>query len=929
MLTISKPLGAAQAQRYHRDEFANAQENYYSEGDRIRGCWHGQLAEQWGLTGEVQQEHFARLSEGQHPITGEQLVRHQTPREYLNARGEMVKTVEHRSGWDATFSAPKSVSLTALVGGDERVREAHRAAVGVALGEVEGYVQARMGGNHPAITTGEWVAARFEHDSSRPVDGYVAPQLHTHTVLFNMTELPSGEHRALQPQELYRTQQYATAVYRSELALRLRQLGYEIEAGKGGAPEIKGYSREYLEASSPRSQQIKDHLEEHGLSGAGPAQIAAHRTRDEKATLSHQEMRQKHQEMAAAFGHQPQRVVHEAQERVKEAVAREPQERTIESAISYARDRNLEREAVSHERELMRDALKRSMGEASIEDVRARFEKRVESGELLQVGTNSPGRAFTTPEMQDLERGTIQAMRAGQEKHEPLVSAETRRLMEKEHDHLNQGQRAAVEQVLSNRDRIMGLDGIAGAGKTTSLDAVRDAAEREGYQVLGLAPTSGATRKLEEAGIESSTLQRHLARGAQVNDGQKHLYVVDESSLAGTKQMNGFVHRLGEQDRVLLVGDARQHQAVEAGTPYEQLQDAGMQTAHLEEIVRQKDPALKEAVQQLARGEVRQAVHNLGAQGRVHEIPNREERLREIAREYARQPEGTLIVSPDNESRREINDLVHREMQERGQVSGEEHTVRVLNPRQELTGADRAWAERYQVGDVVRYSKGSQVLGIAPGEYARVTHVNKERNLITVERGNGKQAAYDPRRLQGVSVYGETERTISEGDRVQFTAPSKDLGVTNRELGKVEKIEPDGGMKIRMDSGRTVAFNIKQHPHLDHGYAMTSHSAQGQTAGRVLVHVDTEKSPELVNSRMGYVAISRGSHDVQIFTSDGGSLGERLARDASHASALGEEATAVSTAIEAPAVAVWAVAKAATVVVSKLKEMALDQGQEM
>src|ERR1700730_5974803 len=245
MLTLSKPLSAGQAQAYHKEEFDNAQENYYSEGDRIRGEWHGKLAEQWGRKGEVNEEHFERLASGQHPITGEQLVRHQTAREYVNERGKTVSTMEHRAAWDATFSAPKSVSLTALVGGDDGVRQAHRDSVKVALDEMEKYVQARIGGNHPAETTGKWVAASFEHDSARPVNGYAAPQLHTHVVFFNLTETENGEAHALQPWELYKTQQYATAVYRSELAHRLKELGYEIERGESSQPEIKGYSKEY------------------------------------------------------------------------------------------------------------------------------------------------------------------------------------------------------------------------------------------------------------------------------------------------------------------------------------------------------------------------------------------------------------------------------------------------------------------------------------------------------------------------------------------------------------------------------------------------------------------------------------------------------------------------------------------------------------
>ena len=119
-------------------------------------------------------------------------MRHRQSIEYQNADGKTVNPVEHRAGWDATFHAPKSVSLTALVGGDDRVREAHREAVNVALNELERYTQARIGGNRPAETTGQFVAAKFEHDTARPVDGYAAPQLHTHAVIFNMTEREDG-----------------------------------------------------------------------------------------------------------------------------------------------------------------------------------------------------------------------------------------------------------------------------------------------------------------------------------------------------------------------------------------------------------------------------------------------------------------------------------------------------------------------------------------------------------------------------------------------------------------------------------------------------------------------------------------------------------------------------------------------------------------
>src|SRR5271154_5611511 len=325
MLTISKPLSASQAQTYHVREFASERQNYWSRDQQGHSEWQGKLAEQWGLEGPVGNEHFARLTEGQHPHTEAQLVRHQVSKTYEGKFGKEVTSVEHRAGWDATFSAPKSVSLTALVGGDERVREAHRESVRVALQELERYTQARIGNVRAPETTGKFVAATFEHDTARPVDGYAAPQLHTHAVVFNMTERENGQTRALQERSLFQSQQYATSVYRSELAMRVHGLGYEIEPGRSGAPEIRGYSQEYLDASSPRSQQIKDQMEKAGYSGPEAAQIAAHFTRERKQTLSKDEVLAAHREMAADYGNQPAQVVAEARDRARTQEQQEAQ----------------------------------------------------------------------------------------------------------------------------------------------------------------------------------------------------------------------------------------------------------------------------------------------------------------------------------------------------------------------------------------------------------------------------------------------------------------------------------------------------------------------------------------------------------------------------------------------------------------------------
>ena len=889
MLTISKALSARQAQTYHSKEFASEEQNYWSKNQRAHTEWRGGLAEEWDLKGSVGASHFAQLSEGQRPETGQQLIKHQPARTYENEYGRQITSSEHRAGWDATFSAPKSVSLTALVGGDDRIREAHRESVRVALTELERYTQARMGNTRTPETTGKFIAATFEHDTARPVEGYAAPQLHTHAVIFNVTVRENGQARALQERSLFQSQHYVTSVYRSELALRLKELGYTIERGKYGQPEIKGYTQEYLDASSPRREQIKEHLQSMGMEGAGAAQVAAHRTRDQKELLSPEDVLKRHRELSAQYGHQPDRVVAEARQHGP-THSQQP-EKIAQQAVTYARSHVFERAAVRDERLVLHSALDRGMGQISFQEAREELQRRVKAGEfrILEPQGGEAGRRYSTAEMIRLEKETIARIEEGNRRgvtNAPLVRSETGTSILKHHPEMNSAQRTAVSEIMNSREQVIGLDGRAGAGKTTTLSVVREAAESEGYRIEGFAPTSRAAQKLAEAGIETSTLQRHLALGEQPDASGRRLYILDESSLASTKQMHAFVSRLQVNDRVLLVGDTRQHESVEAGRPFAQLQERGMKTVRLDEIVRQRDPVLKQVVEQLAQGEVAVAVAGLERQGRVIEMPLRVDRIAAIAHEYVKAPGNTLVISPDNRSRTEINERIRKELQEHGAVSRQEHQVTTLVSRQDLTGADRSWAQKYQVNDVLRYSRTSDETGMKKGEYTRVTSIDTRSNLLTVLRVDGSEHTYDPRRHTGVSVYRDEQRAFSVGDRVQFTAPNQDLKIANRECGTITAIDESGRMAIRLESGRDLQIHPRRHPHMDHGYAVTSYSGQGQTADRVLIHVDTDlPAKDLINNRMAYVAVSRGACDAKIFTNDRSRLAEVLSRDVSHESA--------------------------------------------
>jgi len=882
MMTISKALSAGQAETYYQQDYTNKTEDYYTDKGELKGVWSGRLAQDWQLTGEVTSEQYARLIAGHDPHTGEQLIRSVPARESVNNFGEEITTSEHRASWDATFSAPKSVSLAALVGDDERVRVAHREGVNKALEAIEEYVQARGGGSKPAVTTGKMIAAQFEHTAARPdhETGYAAPQLHTHVVIMNMTETEDGQIRSVQPLELFRSQQYATAIYRTHLADKLQALGYEIEVdARTGAPEIKGFSKEYLQESSPRreevrkeAQEIKERLEREGVivkEGAGLNQAAAHTNRVSKH-YNRAHMRHRALEMDGRYGSQAVLAVEQARKRVGLELSQDQIQKRAREAVTFARDNAMEREAVADLRKITADALRRNLGLTTYGAVMTELRQRVERGEFIEVMREQGLRQTTTRRMVEMEGSNLQRVLTKSSTTTQILTyqspstidavAENRQLR------LNENQRTALEQILTCRDQIFGLQGGAGTGKTTVLSVLREVAEKEGYEVRGFAPTTRATKQLAESGIKSETLQKFLSRREQAPANHNRLFILDESSLASTRNLHKFFSRLEAQDKVLLVGDSRQHQAVEAGTPFEQFQNHGMTTVKLSEIVRQRKPDLKRTVEKLPAREMRSAIDNLEREGRIVEIAAAKERLRSIASAYCESPENTLVVSPRNRERVELNSLIHNQLRHKGRLSQTDHQMTIYVNRQEMTGIERTFANAYRPGeDIIRYNRASKVYDVKVGDYALVTAKTHAENEITVRFENGRQLTYNPQRLSGVSVYYETQREFAEGDRIQFRAPLTEKRIPNGELATITRLN-DEKVTVKLDSGREVSFEHQRFRHIDHGYAVTSHSSQGTTVDRVLINVDTRESEMLLNDRMGYVAVSRAREDAIIYT---------------------------------------------------------------
>jgi conjugative relaxase-like TrwC/TraI family protein len=871
MLVMSKgALTAAQAETYYEEKYS--QDDYYSEKQRVVGDWFGRGAEELGLSGEVATDDFRAVLRGLRPASGEVLVH--------KANGYD----DRRAGWDATFNAPKSVSIQGLAGDDHRLIEAHRMAVSRTLEEIEYYALSRRRGGSEWVATGNIVAARFDHIAARPAsgvqDGYGPdPHLHTHVVIANMTRRPDGQWRGLDPIEIYRAQSFATAVYRSELARQVQQLGYEITlAGPDGRWELDGYTREQVMAFSRRRQDIEQTLAREGLAGAKAAQNIAHRTRLSKDHRDEESLKAEWRSRALQYGIEVERLLAQSFERGP------IQFRHLEKAgeaIGQSIDENIDREAVIDRRALEAKALQHAMGQTDLHQIRAESEHFQQIGRLIVAGdsVNSPRGAYTTPEMIALERGNIELMRAGQGRAAAISSSnEIRRWASRRN--LLPDQTAVAELTLASTDWITSIEGRAGAAKTTTVGAIREFAKDQGYIVSGFAPTTRAVKSLSEAGVSARTVAS-LLESSSTRDASNEVWIIDESSLLPTRQVNRLLYKAREQrvGRIVFVGDQGQHHAIEAGRPVYQMQEAGMLIARLDTIRRQRDPDLREAVMHAAKGEVAESLAILDRRGDIREVADLEQRRKEIAREYVaahQSGERVLVVSPANDERSELNRAIRAELIARGHISplGIEQTILV---NRGLAGAQRSIAYNYEAGDVIRFTRGSKQFAIAKGAYADVEKVDRDANMLTINTSDGRRVEYNPVRLFGVEVFREELRVLGQGDRIQFRSPDRALGVANGDFATIKAIDARRAV-LSLDNGKELSVASDRLRHIDHGYASTSHSAQGATVDRVIVDIDTRLSAELVNRKQFYVSISRARTSITIYTDDRGQLPRALNR---------------------------------------------------
>jgi conjugative relaxase-like TrwC/TraI family protein len=898
--SVSALTSSAQASSYYEAD------DYYSEGGLSPSEWRGAGAEALGLSVEVDRDQFRELLDGK--VAGEQLG---TFRD-----GQL----EHRPGWDVTLSAPKSVSIMAEVAGDRRLIAAHGEAVRTAMAHVEKHMAAtriREGGTVTREATGNLVIASFQHGTSRAQD----PQLHTHNVIMNATRDEDGAWRSLEPRAIYQLQKQIGAIYRQELALKVRELGYEIEAGKDSLFEIKGVSTEVIGAFSTRSAEIEAALAERGTSrdaaSAAEKQMAALDTREAKVAADHAGLVAEWRETAsgAGFGAAERMAMIEQ----AEAKAADPSHRAdIEMqgdgaaarSVAHAADKLGERQSVFSAAALREEAGRVGLGKVGYAQIGTAIEAATKQGELIdrthidRRGAKFAG--FTTRQNVETEAKMLRIEAEGRCARSPIASplaaakavASASAQAERAGYGWNADQRSATEQLLTSRNRITALQGYAGTAKTTTvLATVAREAEVRGIAVTALAPTASAAMVLGEAlGTRGDTVARHLLSPERPDSTRPAVWIVDEASLLSARDTARLFDLADKHDaRIILVGDVKQLGSVEAGAAFAQLQGVGMDTAKLAEIVRQTNASTKEAVLASIEGDAKKALAALDrGGGRIIESADRAERFAAIVERYAALDKAarvrTLVIEPSREGRDALTADIRAALTQSGALTGPAVTVESL-ANKGVTRAEARDPMSYDKGDVVRFTRDYADKGVTRGEAYRVESIDPAKSAIALKSEDGREVDWRLRQWGAghAQAFAPQPMDLKTGDAIRFTRNDREAGRINGARGEVIAVDQQTRTAtIQTAHGRTETLNLDaaRDRHIAHAYVDTAFAAQGRTADHVMIHADS-KAANLVDQKSFYVGISRAKESATIFTNDRGKL----------VSAINERAGQAQTAI--------------------------------
>ena len=844
---------------------------YYAKG--APGVWMGEGARDLGLEGPVDDRTHNALLQGHLP-TGED----------ISARGG--RQAERRMATDLTISAPKSFSLLVLGSGDDRLKGLWDEAVGVAAGVIEREcITARMGhGGTSVERTGKMVASAFTHEDARTVEGKADPDLHTHLLVMNITQRADGQWVARDldfgPDSVLRmTADFAA---KAHLAQRLQALGYEVRLTKDGF-EVEGVTQEQIDTFSRRRDQVDVSLEAQGLtresSTAAQRDAANLGTREGKSRLSQQDQRWEWRSRMREAGLDFDRLEREARARGPIPVA----ELSTESVKSATRHLG-ERETVFSKDQVRFEALKAGMGGTDIQSIEASL--AAGEGGLINVG----GDRLTTKDALHREQEILARARGGAGAAKLLMSADQADSFIAAREaaqgfSFSAGQREALALALTSPDRVTGIVGAAGAGKTTSMSGYVQAARETGYEVVGIAPSAAASHELKSAGADDTRTLASLL-SSKDSTSVNRIYILDEAGMVSGRDMDALLQRIDKEGaRLLMVGDPRQLAAVEAGSPFAQMLEVGaVHYATIDEIQRQRDPQLREIAQAFARAEASKAtelarpymheveIEKVGDKATVAE--KRAAIARATAHDYLKRDVDTraktLVVSGTNDLRRQINSRIREGLQEQGVVSRDTVTVTAL-AKAGLTREQQARAESYKPGMVVRLEEGR-----GRDRHQADYEVRQVRgNTVTVTNRAGESRDWNPAREKPAGVYQPRDMELSPGDKIVFKENQRGVDrIRNGETATIDRLE-DGKAIGRLESGKEVVLDPARAQSVDYGWCRTIHAAQGATIDHTIVAGEASR---VATAQTAYVAASRERETLKIYTDSPEKLEKSWAR---------------------------------------------------
>ena len=850
-------------------------DDYYSSngGDPdAQGQWIGEGAAKLGLSGAVDRDAFRQLLAGRLP-EGTQ----------LGTVREKGGEIEHRPGWDLTFSAPKSVSLIAEVGSDERVMAAHDQAVKAALSWIEASVigtRIRTSGIVERVKTGNLIAATFRHDTSRNHD----PQLHTHAVVLNATQSEDGRWRSLDDKRLFENKMAAGNVYRAALALELQQLGFQIEQTHAdGRFELAGVSPEAIHEFSTRRAEIVAAMEKRGLSGPEAAAQAALMTRNSKVPENRAELAQDWRERAASIGFDPQQLIAQAEARgpVDQALSPWQESKAVQLAIGRLSDQ----EAAFKHSALVAWTLANGMGKLTVQQAEGLIQRERAAGRLHHAELGDQA-GWTTVSAHQQELRVHASVEDGKGAVAPAY-APTEAVAALSGSPLNAGQQKAVEMILTAPDRHVGVVGRPGTGKTFMLGQARELMAARGFELVGMAANAEAARQLQgSAGIPSKTLHKHLSHAgrdvARLRSAtpeqraeieakyEKQVWVVDEASQVNNSAMRRLLDlssKLGA--RTVHIGDTAQLGAIEAGKPFARMVANGMEHRDMDEIRRQTDARHVEAIRDVLKQDIGAAMQKLAPETR--EIPDRDDRLNAMLKDWeaaGQQRDQVLMLSTRNATRTELNDKARQILRAEGKLQGEKSAQQLLPVY--ASRADTAVVSTYKAGQLVHFPRALPSMGIERGAYVRVTEVDGAGHHVHLDVG-GKTVVWSPQTIAGGSktppqIFQPRETSLAAGERITWSKNNAELGLNNgQRLTVIASNEKT--MTVQTEDGRRLDIDRtkESNRHWEHGYATTIYKSQGETAEKVLVDANSQDK-NLLSQKAFLVAISRHIDRLTVYT---------------------------------------------------------------